>query len=521
MPAKVTLTKTQAGGRQEQFVFDDRTTCIIGRASDCRPRLPDDPDHKTVSRHHCLLDINPPDIRVRDFGSKNGTYVNGRKIGQRLTDQTPREAARHEFPEYDLQHGDEIKLGKTVFRVGITAPLLCSDCAVEIPVGQEETNGQTPGSFRCKSCHETAAQSRRPETSQRKSPACAKCGGDISREVDENRRGDYICTACRADPRGIVQRLLGRAKGGQSDLLAIRGYTVDKELGRGGMGAVYLAHRCGTDEPVALKVMLPAVAADQRARQMFLREAENAKALRHPNVVHMQDSGCCEGTFFLTLEYCDGGSVAELVERRGSLPADEALRIVLQTLDGLDYAHHAPVPQVKLEDGRIGRGRGLVHRDLSPDNVFLVHRGQATVAKIGDYGLSKAFDNAGLSGQTRTGAMMGKPWFMPRQQVIDFKYSRPAVDVWAAAATLYYMLCGQFPRNFPQHLDPWHVVLQTQPIPVRRRNDSVPIALAEVIDQALADEPELAFETATELKRALELACSPGAGSRNRYNQTL
>src|ERR1700704_2250284 len=93
MPAKVTLTVTKGKLKGEEFVFDDRTTCIIGRANDCSPCVPDDQDHKTISRHHCLLDINPPDIRVRDFGSLNGTYVNGHKIGQRTRQQTPAEAA--------------------------------------------------------------------------------------------------------------------------------------------------------------------------------------------------------------------------------------------------------------------------------------------------------------------------------------------------------------------------------------------------------------------------------------------
>src|SRR5688572_28071350 len=108
MPAKVTLTIIEGELSGREFDFDDRTTCIIGRGGDCNPRIPDDEPHQTISRHHCLLDINPPDIRVRDFGSLNGTYVNGRKIGQRDSTQTPLQAAEVRFPEYDLRHGDAI-----------------------------------------------------------------------------------------------------------------------------------------------------------------------------------------------------------------------------------------------------------------------------------------------------------------------------------------------------------------------------------------------------------------------------
>ena len=154
---------------------------------------------------------------------------------------------------------------------------------------------------------------------------------------------------------------------------------------------------------------------------------------------------------FFTLEYCDGGSVDRLMVRRGGkLAIGEAVPIILQTLDGLDYAHNAEIPNVKLKDGSIGRGRGLVHRDLKPQNLFLCTVGGTQVAKLGDYGLAKAFDMAGLSGHTYTGEVAGTPQFMPRQQVLRFKDLRPEADVWAIAAALYNMLTGRFPRDFPK-----------------------------------------------------------------------
>jgi pSer/pThr/pTyr-binding forkhead associated (FHA) protein len=109
MTSKITLTITEGNLKGQEFTFESRTTCIIGRAKDCYPKIPDDDKHRTISRYHCLLDINPPDIRVRDFGSKNGTFVNGEKIGQREAHQTPEQAANIQFPEFDLQGGDEFK----------------------------------------------------------------------------------------------------------------------------------------------------------------------------------------------------------------------------------------------------------------------------------------------------------------------------------------------------------------------------------------------------------------------------
>ena len=119
MSARVTLTVTEGKLKGEQFPFDFPSTCIIGRSPDCNIQIPNDAEHETVSRYHCLLDINPPDIRIRDFGSRNGTNVNGKCIGKRGKNQTPREGAKLNFSEYNLQDGDLIKLGNTVFQVSI------------------------------------------------------------------------------------------------------------------------------------------------------------------------------------------------------------------------------------------------------------------------------------------------------------------------------------------------------------------------------------------------------------------
>jgi eukaryotic-like serine/threonine-protein kinase len=171
------------------------------------------------------------------------------------------------------------------------------------------------------------------------------------------------------------------AREGHKELVAIQGYTILYELGRGGMGAVSLARHDKTGAQIALKVMLPQVAVDAHAREDFLRETENTRALKHPHVVHLYDAGCSNGTFFFTVEYCAGGSVADLMEQRGeTLSIDDASTITLQALEGLHYAHNADVPCIKLADGRIGRGRGLVHRDIKPSNIFLSGSGRARMA---------------------------------------------------------------------------------------------------------------------------------------------
>ena len=448
MSSKVTLTITSGNLKGREFTFDTRTTCIIGRAKDCYPKIPDDEKHRTISRYHCLLDINPPDIRVRDFGSKNGTFVNGEKIGQREAYQTPEEAAQIQFPEYDLQGGDEFTLSDTSFRVGVALdPEIVKTAEHQIPP---------------------------------------------------------VIPSNQANLWEMLQAFLLKAVAKESNIGVLGDYVLLKELGRGGFSLVYLARHKQTNEQVALKVMLPKVAANQRAVNWFLREVENMKVLKHPNVVGLKEFGYADETFFFTMEYCDGGSVVDLMEKRGfsTLPIGEAVAIILQVLDGLTYTHNAEIPNVRLADGSFAKGRGLIHRDLKPGNIFLANVGGKQVAKIGDYGLAKAFDQAGLSGQTMTGNVVGTPYFMPRQQVVNYKYAQPDVDVWAAAACLYVMITGYSPRNL-QDQDPFLAVLQNDAVPVRDRTSAIPQPLATVIDRALIDNPDIYYKSAAEFKQAL------------------
>lgn len=506
MPAKVTLKVSKGDMAGKEFVFDERDSCLIGRSKDCRVRVPGKVD-RTISRRHCLLDINPPDIRIRDYGSLNGTRINDNVIGKRQKGQTPDEGAKlaeENFSDHDLQDGDRLKLGKTLFEVAIVAPASCADCGAEIPEDNKKQAEVSAGVYQCASCQKKPTQVGPKARAKSPRKECTKCGRDVSDEVGQNRHGDYICASCQADPMQILKRLLDLAKSGRDDLQTIQGYTIEKELERGGMGLVCLARHDQSGERVALKVMLPQVATNERGKQLFLRETESSKALEHKHVVKLKDSGCSEGTFFFTMEFCNQGSVADLMQKRQRpLSISEAGPIILQTLDGLDYAHQAEIP-VRLKDGSHATGHGLVHRDLKPQNIFLTGSGKSIVAKVGDFGLAKAFDKAGLSGMTRTETKAGTPVFMPRQQVMNFKYAEPDVDVWAAAACLYNMLTGRTPREFKKGRDPWQTILQTSPVPIRKRDPAVPKRLAEVIDTALRDNPNIGFQTASELKQALE-----------------
>ncbi|WP_143466949.1 protein kinase domain-containing protein [Lentzea kentuckyensis] len=260
------------------------------------------------------------------------------------------------------------------------------------------------------------------------------------------------------------------------------GYALERELGRGAQGVVFLAHR--DDEPVALKV-LHDIRPDAAA--LFLREVATARALRHPNIVELRDAGT-DPAPYLVSTYCAGGSV-------GRLPAGEAVRVTLDVLAGLAHAHAAEVPEVRLADGTTRSTRGVVHRDVKPQNVLIADG----VARLADFGLAKAYELAGLSGLTHTGAQGGSLGFMPRAQVLNFRHAPPSVDVWAAAATLYWMLTGSTPRDFPAGADPVAVVLRESAVPVRAREPAVPARLATAVDEVLADQRSVSAEEFREM----------------------
>ncbi len=458
MSAKIILSVTKGAQQGQQYSFAERNTCLIGRHDECGIQLPNDEAHKTVSRYHALLDINPPTARIRDFGSLNGTFVNGQKIGQRHKGTSADEGAQQNFPEHDLKDGDEVRVGDSAWRVQVVADKPQQPQPPQRPVA-------------------VAAPAPRAATPRQ---------GEVSELIQQ------ILEEAQQKPQAL--------QGGQG---SVRDYKIVRELGKGGMGAVYLARHRQTGQTVALKVMLPRVAVEPRARELFLREVENTRVLRHPNLVQLLDYSTSGQEFFFTLEFCDGGSVSDFMEdRKDTFSVGEALDITLQVLDGLEFAHNVAFT-VPLPDGSTRNVRGLVHRDLSPQNILLEKSGRGLIAKVSDFGLGKAFDTAGLSGQTMTGDAAGKPVFMPRQQVVNFKFSKPEVDVWAAAASLYWMLTAEVPRDFPDGVDPWRVVLQTDPVPLRKRWPQAPAPLANVIDLALRDKPSLHFKSAGEFKAAL------------------
>jgi len=188
-------------------------------------------------------------------------------------------------------------------------------------------------------------------------------------------------------------------------------------------------------------------------------------------------------------------TLAAVLERRGKPAPSEALELVRKLSESLELLHAA----------------GLVHRDIKPENIFLCEKEGVLTAKISDFGLSKAFELAGITDCTRTGDFSGTPAFVPKQQFLNYKYARPEVDVWAAAAVLFYMLTGVPPRNFQDSEEPGEI-FSKKPRRIRSVREQIPLPLAKVLDAALDDTSDLKFKTAISFRYALQDAarkCAP------------
>jgi eukaryotic-like serine/threonine-protein kinase len=265
---------------------------------------------------------------------------------------------------------------------------------------------------------------------------------------------------------------------------AIPGYQILGELGHGGMGVVYQARQVSLDRLVALKMIRSADLASPHDLARFRSEADAVARLKHPNIVQIYDVGNHEGRPFFSLEYVEGGSLAQKVKGIPQPP-----RAAAELVEVLARAVHA------------AHQRGIVHRDLKPANVLLTADG---VPKITDFGIAKRLDLE--AGQTRTGTVMGTPSYMaPEQAAGKTKEIGPAVDVYSLGAILYELLTGRPPFLAESWQATRDLVLSTEPVAPRRLQPKLPRDLQTICLKCLQKEPRKRY--ATGLALAEELRC--------------
>jgi eukaryotic-like serine/threonine-protein kinase len=260
------------------FTFDQHDTFLIGRSETAQFCLPED---RFFSRHHCLLEIAPPQCFLRDLNSTNGTYVNGHRVESSY-----------------LKSGDTIQGGETVLSVEVTVE---NSSPSQKLVQKTIPSVVTVTCLNCGIMHESEASS--PDS-----------------------RMSFVCEDCRDKLKQNPQ--------------PIPGYQMMRVLGQGGMGSVMLARSIATGQAVAIKTLLPEVAVSEQSLKRFMREIEVAASLNHQNIVRYIEHGTHNGIVYLVSEFVNGLDASKMVKQRGGkLHFQEVYKIIEQTLDALDYAH--------------------------------------------------------------------------------------------------------------------------------------------------------------------------------------
>src|SRR5262245_16683306 len=296
---------------------------------------------------------------------------------------------------------------------------------------------------------------------------CSTCGSMYSGEV---------CPKCMAgfaqkttDPTAPPEELPLRP--GQT----FHGLEILELLGKGGMGVVYKARQPTLDRMVALKILPQKMALDPDFQNRFIREAKALGSLNHPNIVAVYDFGAEGGLFFFAMEFVDGTNLRQIIRDR-KLSPEQALKIVPQLCDALDYAH----------------AEGVVHRDIKPENILLDRKGRV---KIADFGLAKLVgaDVAAAGMLTVTNMVMGTPHYMAPEQVENLKGVDHRADIYAIGVVFYEMLTGELPIG--------RFELPSKKV-------QIDVRLDDVVLKALEKSPERRYQNASDIKDAVTKATS-------------
>jgi len=395
---RITLTVTEGPHKGLEFAFARHDTFLVGRSRHAHFQLP--AKDKFFSRIHFLIEVNPPQCRLVDLGSHNGTYVNGSRV-----------------LSADLNDGDQIRAGHTILKLMVHSPT--------------------------------------PENAPM-----------------EAGRGHFD------RPRVNLHA-------------ATPGHVLQRELGRGPLGTVYLASREADGSQVCVKVVVPKMAGSAKQIETFLHEARALTALKHAHIAALRDLGESGALLYFVSDYVPGVDAGRVLKEHGPLALPRVLALADQALQALEFAH----------------AMGIVHRDIKPSNLMLWEAGGQESLALTDCGVARVYDASQLSGVTMTTDLEGAVAFMPPEQLTNYREVLPSADQYALAATLYTLLTGQHIFDFPAETPrQFSVILRQTPVPIQTRRPDVPDGVAAALHKALARNPANRFENVAAFRKALSSA---------------
>ena len=485
MTGKVILKGIEGPIKGRVFEFDQHDTFLFGRSkANCHAHIPKD---MFVSRHHFILEANPPDARIRDLGSRNGTIVNGVKYDGRAVDETPEEGAQRRYPEVDLEDGDVITVGNNKLQVTVQLPPACEQCGTPIPES-ELTAAQTPAGLWCPKILGV----NEAMTVKITCPSCAK-----GYSVKEDKLGSKVrCGKCqstftaaaagqptRSDPPRVKPKDTpppsSPAKKPEPPGKQLGKFRITETLGEGAFGTVYKAHDTEVDRDVALKIPKFGALATEEDAQRFLREARAAGNLHHPHIVPVFEAGRTRKTYYIASGFIDGETLEAKLRGRDPLTHRQIVEFVVKIATALHYAHT----------------KGIVHRDIKPSNIMLDEKGDPYVM---DFGLARR-DEGNLL-RTQEGMRMGTPAYMsPEQHAGQSHLADAQSDQWAIGVVLYEMLAGTRPFEGDSEIQVAYAVREHEPEPPRKLDDSVSLDLQTICLKCLSKAPDQRYASCQHL----------------------
>ena len=269
-------------------------------------------------------------------------------------------------------------------------------------------------------------------------------------------------------------------------------YTIEREVGAGGMATVYLAHDKKHERKVAIKVLRPELAAAMGAER-FPREIRTVAQFNHPHILSLYDSGEAAGFLYYVMPFVDGESLGERLAREKQLPVQDAIRILREVADALAYSH----------------ARGVVHRDIKPGNVLLSGRH----AVVTDFGVAKALTASGGDKVTTVGIALGTPTYMAPEQAMGEANIDHRADIYALGILGYEMLAGRPPFEAASAQALLAAQVMETPVDIQKVRPGIPVLLNDAIMRCLAKNPADRWQSADELITQLEaVAATPSGG---------
>jgi serine/threonine-protein kinase len=269
-------------------------------------------------------------------------------------------------------------------------------------------------------------------------------------------------------------------------------YALRAKLGQGGMGSVWRAEHVQLRSPIAIKLIDEDIVSEPEALARFMREAQSAAALRSPHVVQILDFGADNDVPYIAMELLDGESLASRLDRTRGITPLETASIVTQVSRAIAKAHES----------------GIVHRDLKPDNIFIVRNDEEEVAKVLDFGIAKAQRSMDVTtgSNTRTGAILGTPYYMSPEQAEGNRYVDHRTDLWALGVIAFECLLGRRPFD-SDALGSLLLAICTRPIPVPSSHGRVPRGFDAWFARACSRDLGARFQNARELAAELRRVC--------------